>query len=148
MIKRDHIVAFPPILRLTIMFKQSIDHGTLALIRAELSRMRIFSHNVNTQRCIVEIRASSKYKIINTVNKIIAKSLESDFDTRYEDKAFLLKDLVPPLSNRTLNALNSNGVKTLSQLEQLTISDVMKFRNFGRRSLLDVEKILNRTINH
>lgn len=46
------------------------------------------------------------------------------------------------LSVRAYNCLKSAGVKTLGDLVQLEISDMMKFRNFGKKSLAELEQLV------
>jgi len=41
------------------------------------------------------------------------------------------------LSVRAYNCLKAADVKTLGDLVQLEISDMMKFRNFGKKSLAE-----------
>jgi DNA-directed RNA polymerase subunit alpha len=46
------------------------------------------------------------------------------------------------LSVRAYNCLKAAGVKTLGDLVQLEISDMMKFRNFGKKSLAELEQLV------
>lgn len=46
------------------------------------------------------------------------------------------------LSVRSGNCLKSAGIKTISQLVQKTESDMLKYRNFGKKSLTEINKIL------
>lgn len=47
------------------------------------------------------------------------------------------------LSVRAYNCLKAADVKTLGDLAQLEISDMMKFRNFGKKSLTELEQLIN-----
>jgi len=46
------------------------------------------------------------------------------------------------LSVRAYNCLKAADVKTLGDLVQLEISDMMKFRNFGKKSLTELEQLV------
>jgi DNA-directed RNA polymerase subunit alpha len=46
------------------------------------------------------------------------------------------------LSVRAYNCLKSADVKTLGELASLEISDMMKFRNFGKKSLTELEQLI------
>lgn len=46
------------------------------------------------------------------------------------------------LSVRAYNCLKSADIKTLGDLVQLEISDMMKFRNFGKKSLSELEQLV------
>ena len=46
------------------------------------------------------------------------------------------------LSVRAYNCLKAADVKTLGDLVQLEISDMMKFRNFGKKSLAELEQLV------
>lgn len=47
------------------------------------------------------------------------------------------------LSVRSSNCLKSAGIKTIAQLVQKTESDMLKYRNFGRKSLAEINKLLS-----
>jgi DNA-directed RNA polymerase subunit alpha len=46
------------------------------------------------------------------------------------------------LSVRAFNCLKAADVKTLGDLARLEISDMMKFRNFGKKSLAELEQLI------
>jgi len=46
------------------------------------------------------------------------------------------------LSVRAYNCLKAADVKTLGDLVRLEISDMMKFRNFGKKSLTELEELV------
>ena len=46
------------------------------------------------------------------------------------------------LSVRSSNCLKAAGIKTISQLVQKTEADMLKYRNFGKKSLSEINKIL------
>ena len=47
------------------------------------------------------------------------------------------------LSVRAYNCLKAADIKTLGDLASLDISDMMKFRNFGKKSLAELEQLIN-----
>ena len=47
------------------------------------------------------------------------------------------------LSVRAYNCLKAADIKTLGDLAGLDISDMMKFRNFGKKSLAELEQLIN-----
>jgi DNA-directed RNA polymerase subunit alpha len=46
------------------------------------------------------------------------------------------------LSVRAYNCLKAADIKTLGDLARLEISDMMKFRNFGKKSLAELEQLM------
>jgi DNA-directed RNA polymerase subunit alpha len=48
------------------------------------------------------------------------------------------------LSVRALNCLKSADVDTLGDLVQFNKADLLKFRNFGKKSLVELEELLER----
>ena len=49
-----------------------------------------------------------------------------------------------PLSSRTINSLNANNVVYLGDLITLDKKDFLKFRNFGRKSLDEINDLLKK----
>jgi len=47
------------------------------------------------------------------------------------------------LSVRAYNCLKAADVRTLGDLARLEVSDMMKFRNFGKKSLTELEALIN-----
>lgn len=47
------------------------------------------------------------------------------------------------VSVRAYNCLKAAGVRTLGDLARLEISDMMKFRNFGKKSLTELEQLMS-----
>ena len=59
-------------------------------------------------------------------------------------RQLLQKRLVDlPLSVRALNCLKAAEVETLGQLVKYTKADLLKFRNFGKKSLAELDDLLN-----
>ena len=46
------------------------------------------------------------------------------------------------LSVRSYNCLKANNIKSIGQLVQLTEADMLKFKNFGRKSLTELTEKL------
>jgi DNA-directed RNA polymerase subunit alpha len=46
------------------------------------------------------------------------------------------------LSVRAKNCLKAADIKTMGELVQLEIADMMKFRNFGKKSLTELENLV------
>jgi DNA-directed RNA polymerase subunit alpha len=70
-----------------------------------------------------------------------------DEETVDEEYLHMRKLLKTPLSDldlsvRAYNCLKAADIKTLGDLVQLEISDMMKFRNFGKKSLTELEQLV------
>lgn len=81
------------------------------------------------------------------------KNIAFDFDTKKEDNKVdekfmhmrkLLKTNLTDLdlSVRAFNCLRAAEIKTLGDLVQYDISDLLKFRNFGKKSLTELEELV------
>ena len=46
------------------------------------------------------------------------------------------------LSVRAFNCLKAAGLRTLGDLAELEVSDMVKFRNFGKKSLKELEELM------
>jgi len=53
-----------------------------------------------------------------------------------------IEDLTDELAVRTRNVLRYNNIETVRQLRNLSKEDLMKFRNFGKWSIVDVREFL------
>ena len=54
----------------------------------------------------------------------------------------IIKSVDMDLSVRALNCLKSAEVETLGELVQFNKNDLLKFRNFGKKSLTELEALL------
>lgn len=52
------------------------------------------------------------------------------------------------LSVRSYNCLQAAGIRTIAQLVQMSESELLKFRNFGKKSLQEIKEILERMELH
>lgn len=83
---------------------------------------------------------SDQTMILDTVDK-------EEPDAVDEELLHMRKLLKTPLSDldlsvRAYNCLKAADVKTLGDLVRLEISDMMKFRNFGKKSLAELEQLV------
>ena len=74
-------------------------------------------------------------------------ALSEEEETVDEEVLHMRKLLKTPiaeldLSVRAYNCLKSANIKTLGELAQLEVSDMMKFRNFGKKSLAELEALI------
>ncbi|MCS6967121.1 MAG: DNA-directed RNA polymerase subunit alpha [Cytophagales bacterium] len=74
-------------------------------------------------------------------------SKQEEEETVDEEFLHMRKLLKTPLSEldlsvRAYNCLKAADIKTLGDLVQLEISEMMKFRNFGRKSLTELEQLV------
>jgi DNA-directed RNA polymerase alpha subunit len=99
----------------------------------------------NLRRAYERIREFEDLKKTNPVIRAefekINSKLRAEADKEHRE---LQKDLLDNLtfSNRALNAMKSEGIKTISSLLKRTESDLMKITNFGALSLKDVKDTL------
>jgi len=70
---------------------------------------------------------------------------EESVDEEYMRMRKLLKTNLADLdlSVRAYNCLKAADVRTLGDLARLEVSDMMKFRNFGKKSLTELEALIN-----
>lgn len=78
-------------------------------------------------------------------------SLESEMKSRveeYDEESLVLRQTLKAkladlkLSVRALNCLKSAEIETLGDLVSFAKSDLMKFRNFGKKSLVELEELV------
>jgi DNA-directed RNA polymerase subunit alpha len=89
-----------------------------------------------------------KHFLLFSDNNMVLEA-SSDEETEIVDEELLRvrKILKTPLADlglsvRAFNCLKVAGVKTLSDLAGLEISDMVKFRNFGKKSLKELEELM------
>ena len=72
------------------------------------------------------------------------KDLEDEFDEDTLHMRQLLKSKLSELglSVRALNCLKTAEVQTLGELVSFNKSDLLKFRNFGKKSLTELEALI------
>jgi DNA-directed RNA polymerase subunit alpha len=72
------------------------------------------------------------------------KKEESKVDEKYLQMRKLLKTPLTDLdlSVRAYNCLAAAGIATLGELVQYDVGDLLKFRNFGKKSLVEIEELV------
>lgn len=80
--------------------------------------------------------------------KIALDATENEGNEEFDEEVLHMRQLLKTklvdmdLSVRALNCLKSAEVETLSELVVFNKSDLLKFRNFGKKSLLELEDLL------
>lgn len=72
------------------------------------------------------------------------KKDEKKVDEKFLQMRKLLKTSLTDLdlSVRAYNCLASAGIQTLGELVQYDVADLLKFRNFGKKSLIEIEELV------
>ncbi len=80
--------------------------------------------------------------------KITLETTETDGTEEFDEEALHMRQLLKTklvdmdLSVRALNCLKSAEVETLGELVRYNRNDLLKFRNFGRKSLTELDELL------
>lgn len=80
--------------------------------------------------------------------KIALDATENEGNEEFDEEVLHMRQLLKTklvdmdLSVRALNCLKSAEVETLSELVVINKTDLLKFRNFGKKSLLELEDLL------
>jgi DNA-directed RNA polymerase subunit alpha len=87
------------------------------------------------------------FMLFSDQNMIPIEDTEKEPDTVDEEMLHMRKLLKTPLNDldlsvRAYNCLKAADVKSLGDLVKLEISDMMKFRNFGKKSLAELEQLV------
>ena len=88
------------------------------------------------------------FMLVSDKNIMIDTGDDDEEDAVDEEMLHMRKLLKTPLSEldlsvRAYNCLKAASVRTLGDLAALEISDMMKFRNFGKKSLTELEQLMN-----
>ncbi len=81
-------------------------------------------------------------------NKIMIEAADADNIEEFDEEVLHMRQLLKRklsdlnLSVRALNCLKAADVETLGQLVSYTRNDLLKFRNFGKKSLIELEELL------
>lgn len=81
--------------------------------------------------------------------KITLETTEEDGTEEFDEEALHMRQLLKTklvdmdLSVRALNCLKSAEVETLGELVRYNKTDLLKFRNFGRKSLTELDELLS-----
>ncbi|MGF1638974.1 MAG: DNA-directed RNA polymerase subunit alpha [Cyclobacteriaceae bacterium] len=87
------------------------------------------------------------FMLFSDQTMILEAADQKEPDTVDEEMLHMRKLLKTPLSDldlsvRAYNCLKAADVKSLGDLARLEISDMMKFRNFGKKSLAELEQLV------
>ena len=80
--------------------------------------------------------------------KITLEATETDANEEFDEEVLKMRQLLKSklvdmnLSVRALNCLKSAEVETLAELVVFNKTDLLKFRNFGKKSLTELEELL------
>lgn len=80
--------------------------------------------------------------------KITLETDETDGEEEFDEEVLHMRQLLKSklvdmdLSVRALNCLKSAGVETLGELVVFNKTDLLKFRNFGKKSLTELDELL------
>jgi DNA-directed RNA polymerase subunit alpha len=80
--------------------------------------------------------------------KIAIETTENDTNEEFDEEVLHMRQLLKTkltdmdLSVRALNCLKSAEVETLGELVVFNKTDLLKFRNFGKKSLTELEELL------
>ena len=80
--------------------------------------------------------------------KILLEQTETDGNEEFDEEILHMRQLLKSksvdmnLSVRALNCLKSAEVETLGELVQFNKNDLLKFRNFGKKSLTELDELL------
>ncbi len=80
--------------------------------------------------------------------KITLEATETDSNEDFDEEVLKMRQLLKSklvdmnLSVRALNCLKSAEVETLAELVVFNKTDLLKFRNFGKKSLTELEELL------
>ena len=81
--------------------------------------------------------------------KILLEQSEVDGNEEFDEEVLHMRQLLKTklsdmnLSVRALNCLKSAEVETLGELVQFNKNDLLKFRNFGKKSLTELDELLD-----
>ncbi|NDW17421.1 DNA-directed RNA polymerase subunit alpha [Dysgonomonas sp. 216] len=81
--------------------------------------------------------------------KILLEQNESEGNDEFDEEVLHMRQLLKTklsdmnLSVRALNCLKSAEVETLGELVQFNKNDLLKFRNFGKKSLTELDELLD-----
>ncbi|WP_165020979.1 DNA-directed RNA polymerase subunit alpha [Dysgonomonas sp. ZJ279] len=81
--------------------------------------------------------------------KILLEQSEADGNEEFDEEILHMRQLLKTkladmnLSVRALNCLKSAEVETLGELVQFNKNDLLKFRNFGKKSLTELDELLD-----
>ena len=81
-------------------------------------------------------------------DKITLENMDSECNEEFDEEVLHMRQLLKTrlvdmdLSVRALNCLKAANVDTLGDLVQFNKTDLLKFRNFGKKSLTELDDLL------
>lgn len=105
--------------------------------------------SIHPERALQEAAQILIQHFLKFTDENIVFDTKSDEEENMVDEEFLhmrkllktpLQDL--DLSVRAFNCLKSADIRTLGDLARLEVADMMKFRNFGKKSLTELEQLI------
>jgi DNA-directed RNA polymerase subunit alpha len=81
-------------------------------------------------------------------DKIMLETIDADSMEEFDEELLHMRQLLKRqlsdlnLSVRALNCLKAANVETLGELVEHNKNDLLKFRNFGKKSLAELEELL------
>ena len=88
------------------------------------------------------------FALFSDDNKIMLDTSDSESIEEFDEEVLHMRQLLKRklsdlnLSVRALNCLKAADVETLGQLVVYNRNDLLKFRNFGKKSLAELEELL------
>jgi DNA-directed RNA polymerase subunit alpha len=91
----------------------------------------------------LEVFLEKKYTLQSSIERV-EETKDDNVDDNYEQmrKLLLTKLSDLDLSVRAINCLKTADIETLGKLVSYTKNDLLKFRNFGKKSLSEVEELV------
>jgi DNA-directed RNA polymerase subunit alpha len=89
------------------------------------------------------------FVLFSDENKIMLEASDAESIEEFDEEVLHMRQLLKRklsdlnLSVRALNCLKAADVETLGQLVSNNKNDLLKFRNFGKKSLTELEELLN-----
>ncbi|RNC67088.1 DNA-directed RNA polymerase subunit alpha [Proteiniphilum sp. X52] len=89
------------------------------------------------------------FVLFSDENKIMLETSDAESIEEFDEEVLHMRQLLKRklsdlnLSVRALNCLKAADVETLGQLVSHNKNDLLKFRNFGKKSLTELEELLN-----
>lgn len=93
-------------------------------------------------QALVNLRQEHK-DIIISIKNLYEKYPDTVSDVYALNKAYTVKVSSLNFSVRTLNCLKAADIETLGDLLQYDTTSLLKFRNFGKKSLAEIHKVLD-----
>ena len=90
-----------------------------------------------------------KHFMLFSDEKIAVEAIDADNEEEFDEEVLHMRQLLKSklsdmdLSVRALNCLKAADVETLGELVRFNKNDLLKFRNFGKKSLTELDELLD-----